>query len=241
MSQVYSSWKEFYPYINTLPNERSIYLHSPYEFVPPVYIDNVGFFNEWLSINQTEDTSKDTFKDTHLCQSKIIVLNYKPRTLTSGLLSCDNNHNSGKMYHTDVTYYDHDNSGDSTGVKTHRQIKELNTYHIVDHNKLGKEIQIKWYSNGQLECRFHFVIKVDEKYKDMRFGKTLVNPIVPTIKVKDGLQEEWYENDNGQLKYRVNYIDGQGHGLTEMWYENGKLRVRSYYNNGMVDGPMEEW
>ena len=38
MSKAYPVWEEFYPRIHELPDEYLVYLYTPYEFVPDVYI-----------------------------------------------------------------------------------------------------------------------------------------------------------------------------------------------------------
>ena len=42
---------------------------------------------------------------------------------------------------------------------------------------------------------------------------------------KNGVVETYYEN--GKLKSRANYKDGERNGLREEWYENGKPWERS--------------
>jgi len=51
MKQAYAIWSAFLPYIHTLPDERLVYLYTPYEFVPDKYRDKLSFFKEWLDIN----------------------------------------------------------------------------------------------------------------------------------------------------------------------------------------------
>jgi len=157
ISQCYPLWREFYPHINTLPDDRSVYLYSPYEFVPSKYMDKDSFFDEWLDINQ----------------NKQVVLNYKPSTMLSSpsyshlsLPSQSTYRNNGENYNTDVVYYD-DNNNINRSVKTHEQIKSLHTYHTIGDNMFGKELQMKWYSNGQLEYIYHFTNEVGDIFKDI--------------------------------------------------------------------------
>lgn len=51
MKQAYKMWQLFLPTILSLPDERAVYLYTPYEFVPANYMGKDSFFNEWLSIN----------------------------------------------------------------------------------------------------------------------------------------------------------------------------------------------
>jgi len=54
--------------------------------------------------------------------------------------------------------------------------------------------------------------------------------------MKDGLVEEFY--DNGQLKSRENYKDGEREGLWEEFYENGQTQSIGVYERGQKVG---EW
>ena len=51
--------------------------------------------------------------------------------------------------------------------------------------------------------------------------------------IKDGLVEEFY--DNGQLKYRVNFKNGQQDGLWEYFDENGETIEECYKNDEEVN------
>ena len=54
---------------------------------------------------------------------------------------------------------------------------------------------------------------------------------------------EMFENyENGQLKYKVNFIDGKVEdGLYEVYYENGQLRVKHNWKDGKPDGLVEQY
>jgi len=51
MKQAYGIWHGFYPTISLLPDERLIYLYTPYELIPDEYMNRESFFREWLQIN----------------------------------------------------------------------------------------------------------------------------------------------------------------------------------------------
>lgn len=61
---------------------------------------------------------------------------------------------------------------------------------------------------------------------------------------KHGLYEEWYNyetwDENGKIKIRCNYVNGIKEGLYERWRENGKLSERYTYVNDIKEG-LEEW
>ena len=57
----------------------------------------------------------------------------------------------------------------------------------------------------------------------------------------DGKQEglgEW-RYDNGQLRWTQNWKDGEQNGLWEMFRRNGQLRMTENYKNGLRDGLWE--
>ena len=56
---------------------------------------------------------------------------------------------------------------------------------------------------------------------------------------RNGLSESWYANR--QLKLRVNYKDDKLDGLYEYWRENGQLESRTSYKNDKLDGLYESW
>ena len=56
---------------------------------------------------------------------------------------------------------------------------------------------------------------------------------------KHGLSEYW--NDQGQLILRCNYKDGQWHGLGEEWNDQGQLKGRGNWKDGQRHGLCEEW
>jgi antitoxin component YwqK of YwqJK toxin-antitoxin module len=56
---------------------------------------------------------------------------------------------------------------------------------------------------------------------------------------KDGLQRSWYEN--GQLEYEKNYTDGKEDGLFKFWYDDGQLLFEGNYINGLRDGIHMNW
>jgi antitoxin component YwqK of YwqJK toxin-antitoxin module len=43
------------------------------------------------------------------------------------------------------------------------------------------------------------------------------------------------------LKCEANYIDGNQHGLTSWWYDNGQISNKVKYNNGKENGIYKSW
>ena len=58
-----------------------------------------------------------------------------------------------------------------------------------------------------------------------------------TNELVTGIVEEFY--DNGQLRWRTNFIDGKENGLQELFYENGQLEWRGNWRDGDFDGLSE--
>lgn len=54
IGQAHGLWKDFLPHIQRLPDERTIYLYSPYEFIPDDYRQKASFFDEWLALNDNK-------------------------------------------------------------------------------------------------------------------------------------------------------------------------------------------
>ena len=50
------------------------------------------------------------------------------------------------------------------------------------------------------------------------------------METKNGVVETYH--DNGKLKSRTNYKDGKVEGLRETWNENGQLMSRANYKDG---------
>ena len=55
----------------------------------------------------------------------------------------------------------------------------------------------------------------------------------------DGLDEIYYRN--GQLKFKNNYKDGKQDGLYEKHFKNGQLKTKANHKDGKYDGLREEY
>ena len=55
---------------------------------------------------------------------------------------------------------------------------------------------------------------------------------------RHGVWEDYY--DNGQLRYRGNYVNGIEHGICESYYSSGQLCYRKEYNMGEEAQPVKE-
>lgn len=58
-------------------------------------------------------------------------------------------------------------------------------------------------------------------------------------KIENGLFETWY--DNGMLKTKCNYVNGQMHGSCESWNYYGNLFEKYNYVNGEKNGPYYQY
>ena len=206
MQQAYGIWDKFYPDIKLLPDERLIYLYTPYEFVPEKYIDKESFFREWLSINANEDITLNGNRVYHT------DVKYYPNEqaeelevyLTIDRIKVGPSHKEAWYENGQPKYRYNFKDGKSDGLQEvwyeNGQPKYRGDY--KDDKRSG--LQEEWYTNGQSQRRHN--------YKDDK---------------PDGLQEGWYEN--GQDKYRGNFKDGKQDGLWERWYENGQLQSQQLY------------
>ena len=57
--------------------------------------------------------------------------------------------------------------------------------------------------------------------------------------VKNGLFEVWYEN--GQIKSKCEYVNGQIHGNYTSWHDNGRRWCEVKYNYGLKHGVYKRW
>jgi antitoxin component YwqK of YwqJK toxin-antitoxin module len=64
-----------------------------------------------------------------------------------------------------------------------------------------------------------------------------VKNLEPRNRKKDGYWEEYYPN--GQLNFKVNYVNGQKHGYWEEYFSNGKLKYKGKYINDEKHGYWE--
>jgi len=62
---IYPVWNEFYSHIGELPDEREMYLYTPYQFVPDTYMNKPSFFNQWISINQNKNIILNNYEVYH--------------------------------------------------------------------------------------------------------------------------------------------------------------------------------
>ena len=224
MSKAYTMWKEFYTRIQKLNNRidylRTIYLHSPYEFVPYVHISNPTFFSEWLTINQN------------------ININFKPSKLQSLL-----HNNDSDIYTTQCTYHDNGKINSLhiyhtvNNKKTGYEMKQCwydngqcaNITNYVDGILHG--IVLRWYDNGNLEHKLNYdkgqlyglevTWYYDGKIKSM---KHYVNG------KKHGTCTNRYEN--GKIHNQIQYVNGKRHGTHIIWYDTGHVYAIYKYKRG---------
>ena len=183
MQQAYDIWDEFYPNISLLPDERLIYLYTPYELIPDKYKNRESFFKEWLSINANKNIvlngNSDEVYHTDVAYyptgqvkelkiyrviNRVKTSSHERAWYANGQAMYRLNYKDGKLDGLQEAWYE-------SGRPKYR------------HNyKDGKEdgLQEYCYESGQDKYRWN--------YKD---GKL------------DGLQEGWY--GNGQLRYRRLY------------------------------------
>jgi len=195
----YLLWKDFYPHINELPNARTVYLHTPYEFLPDAHIKTSTFFNEWIHLNQDREI---TVNGDGAYQTKVQYITERFQTLmeVNSYHTVSEQHGTYSYYQLRDIWYT-DNTGQLKQVKSQNRFKSKSS-------RVGKRalftnrdgLQQGWYDNGQ--------IKYQENYIE---GK------------KHGLQQGWNKNNNGhnsKLKYQANINSKTGSILLEKWHTN---------------------
>ena len=216
MDQAYSIWNEFYPIISLLPDERLIYLYTPYEFVPEKYMDRESFFKEWLHVNANKNivlnsneiyhTDVKYYDNGRIKELKIYLTIdgqkvgfshektwYDSPSSKEGQPRYQCNYKDGQLDGLLEIWYE-----DAEGQLEYRE-------NYKDGKRDG--LSENWYENGQPKYRWI--------YKDGEH---------------DGLHERWYRN--GQLQYQENYKDGKEDGLWEGWRESGQLSYQEVYDMG---------
>jgi len=259
IQQAYGVWTEFLPVIQQLPDTRTIYLHTPYEFIPDSYTSNPAFFNAWLKINANSTItinnhhgySNDVYyfdKDKqhvsllvtyHIVKWERVGLSHKriwyPGT---GQLKQQFHYKDKKQDGVQREWYDNTNQDHTFGQLKHQ-------FYCKDDKKDG--IYQSWYANGQLCCYGEYKDKhLDGMYQTWHDNGQLKYQAYYEKGRPVGLCESWYvdnvdNNNNGQLKSRRNYKDGNCHGIQQTWYANGQLEKQNYYELGEWVGLWEEW
>jgi len=212
MDQAYSIWNEFYPTISLLPDERLVYLYTPYELVPEEYMDKEGFFKEWLQINAN--------KNIILNGNKVYrtIVNYYPKGQIKEFNAYYTIGGTKTISHDEGWY-----------ESPQGQPKYRRSY------KNGQQdgLQECWYADGQAMYRDNYKDGKQDGPQERWYadGQAMYRHIYKDGK-QDGLWEAWYTD--GQDKYRDNYKDGKEDGLQEGWYADGQLWYRRLYDMGML-------
>ena len=230
MDKAYSMWNEFVPLIAKTPDERLVYLYSPYEFVPTRYMDKDTFFDSWLEINSNVDIVLNGNDVYHTDVTYYDKYNKRIKELVTY-------HTIGKQevgYKYQLEWYKNQD-----GQK--RQLRFLFQYRDGKINGLHEE----WYENGKLNFRANFK---DGKENGLLESWYENGQIYRLEHYKDGryhgLHQRWYANDsgqNGKLVYQANYDYGKKDGLQEEWYDNGQLKYKENYKHGKRVGLNEYW
>lgn len=247
--QAYRLWSDFYPLIPQLTDERLIYLHSPYEFLPEDYLTRPAFLAAWIAINHNKE----------------VVLNGK-----EVYYSTLDFHDAAKSQPKDLACY-HLVNGDRVG-----KIHERGWYAVVDAvvdavataatavssptdaAVSHATVRLTNLTFGQLEYQANYIRESSllRNASDYMFSvkrdphRRLYSRARNPVKFRwidatyEGQQEAWYAN--GQLEYRKCYINGKLEGLCEYWYppsQDGKAQIKSrcFYDEGEIDGVYQSW
>ena len=262
--KAYSMWEEFYPIIDKLPNQRLIYLHTPYQYVPDNVMAKQTFFDEWIQTNKHKDIVIN-----HNCNNKCTL------THTSQCSSF------GKRvtHYINVKYYgdreedeeerykekgkEEDKGEDEEGDEYGKQIKQLDIYQYVVTNDDETIYQYSqsWYKvneaqeqEGQQERQNrrghvqHQNYFVNGQHHGVQLGHHENGQLAYKLNYSNGKEhgtyEAWYANDTGQNCQPMssyNYVNGKLHGLQQTWYESGQINNQDNYINHVQHGLQLSW
>jgi len=212
IEQIRNEWNNIYKYINTMPNARSIYLHLPYDFIPDIYINNLHFFNEWISLNENKVISCNRYKDEYM-------------TVTSYYDDDDVDHDNSEQL--EKLYVHHITNGViSSGFSLEQKwyksggVMQIHRFH----DKLQHGAQESWYesNSGIRGQNGHRKSKHNYSYG-----------------MKNGCSETWYDNGNRESEH--NYSYGRENGQKIGWYKNGNLLYEYTMSSGHQRGIQKEY
>ncbi len=107
------------------------------------------------------------------------------------------------------------NTPDWVKEKVNNAIDEALGYNLKKSKELT--LHIEYWPNGNVR------VKGKKNFKEQR----------------EGLWEWFY--DNGNIQFRLPYIEGIPDGIAEVFYGNGNIRWRTPYVEGKADGIVEEF
>lgn len=253
--QVYHIWDSFRPLISSLPDERWMYLRTPYEFVPDKYMSVVDFFHQWLSLNRNKTVTLnsnevyytklesydddeygevDELREEKFQSPKFQSPKYPNRLACYHLI---NDAREGRIhergwYHRNHNLPEEISHGLVFGQLEYKAnyVREPSVLTTVSNYLLGDKVN----HHRHLHKRSHMLIKLDQTEAKL-----------------DGCQEAW--TIDGQPEYCKNYFDGLAEGLWQVWYSPADqtidqivdtklvLQYRCHYTAGHRDGVYESW
>ena len=203
---------------------RNIFLwsHTPYDFVPIEYIDNIAFFRSWLTNN----------KNTN------VIVDY--------ITNQNNNKVTCKLYFTATDHFDTDDGIVKKIITYHTEMD------IEKGNEKGNEIGHKnviyYNDDGSIDVKGTYY---DGSLQDgvERLWYENFPPLPKTLKLQtrkvnydlDSDQLTWYNNDSStndkkQLLSNIRYSNDRLDGISTWYYEDGRKSSEIHYNNGKEHG-----
>ena len=215
MQQAYTMWNDFYPCINCLPDVRMVYLHTPYELVPEMYMNTPSFFQEWIQINQNTKIAINGYVYSNNITYYDDGLNLKTMELITAINGCENgttcscklqkawypngqlmhcyNYVNGKKHGLQQAWCECDEPNTQGNLTGGQQLWYQHSY--VDGEKHGSHHS--WWKNGNIWS--------EDRYIN---GK------------KHGLQQAWYED--GNISHQLTYVNDKLHGVQKYWRQDGR-------------------
>ena len=224
IEQLLQSWSELSQVIWSFDFEllSSILLHCPYQMLPPEFINNKKFFNEWKKKNNNKDTVLNLVE-------KYKYMEFRTPGTGKEITRLSKSVNTDDVFmHNTEEYY---KSGQRKLISIHEKIKDQG---------VNRQVNESWYENGNCESKHSYVNGMSsglwqEWYRD---GKPKLRGEYDNQGQKHGMWEEWWPRN--KTKSMIEYKDGIMNGLYQQTDESGDVKEKGYFVNGMKEGFWQE-
>jgi len=225
VQQVFNNWSYMCTMVYTDLNDDlqwSIFLHSPYDFIPKQLLNNSLFMTRWNDANQNTIIKVNKGNETYY--NNVITMNYRKKCITT---SHTVNNNQGEVNNNN-NYVNHHN-------KNHH-VKEVGYKKVVTYCEDSDNITVeKYYNDDKREGVWK------EWYEDEQ--NMLWSEEHYVNGKKHGLCREWSGVVQDRLLSEGHYVNGEKHGLHTEWYDNDQHLVSDerHYDNGKQIGTWRGW
>jgi len=256
ISQAHGIWSAFHLHIPSLPDDRSVYLHSPYEFVPGKYRNRPSFFKDWLAINHNKEVvvnGNEIYHTRVTYYDNGCLKEFKTYQTINGK-EIGSEHRGTWYSHGQPTYRGNFRDGQRHGLWEHWYEMSIAQESLNKSSDMSSDMFKDMFEDasvehkGQLQYRYNYKNgKKDGLQEEWYADSSLARGEEAQLQYqhnykddkRDGLQQAWYSS--GQRWYQTNCKNDESHGLHKGWHMNGQLQYWGNYKNGKEDGLWEEW